>query len=198
MTTTNHSTESDGYSLENDWRTLAIAGGIIGLIGLFAMAVPAVTGLSISLALGVLLVAGGVVHGVHAFAARGWHRSSWQVVLALVSVLAGLAVLAAPVVALVTLTLALVAYLAVHGFAELATAMRMPQSTGRTSVAISGGIAIVLAGFLWVGFPATAAWAIGLLVGANLLVSGLSMMTVAVAARPTDDVSPSATNPRGA
>ncbi len=90
------------------------------------------------------------------------------------------------------------AYLAVHGVTELATAMRMPPSTGRTSVAVSGGIAIVLAGFLWVGFPATAAWAIGLLVGANLLVSGLSMMTVAVAARPIDDVSPAATKPRGA
>ncbi|ELY91233.1 hypothetical protein C485_02489 [Natrinema altunense JCM 12890] len=198
MTTSNHSNESDGYSLENDWRTLAIAGGIVGLIGLFAMAAPVITGLSVSLLLGVLLVAGGVVHGVHAFAAQGWRRSSWQLALALVSVLAGLAVLAAPVVALVTLTLVLVAYLAVHGVTELATAMRMPPSTGRTSVAVSGGIAIVLAGFLWVGFPATAAWAIGLLVGANLLVSGLSMMTVAVAARPIDDVSPAATKPRGA
>ncbi|WP_222919896.1 DUF308 domain-containing protein [Natrinema sp. SYSU A 869] len=188
---------AEGYSLENEWRTLAIAGGIVGLIGLLAMAAPVVTGLSVSLMLGIFLVAGGLVHGIHAFAARGWRGSVWQTTLAIVSVLAGLAALAAPTVALVTLTLALVAYLAVHGLAELAMAMRMPGSAGRTSIAVSGVIAIVLAGLLWVGFPATAAWAIGLLVGANLLVTGLSMVTVAVAARPIDDATSPATKPRG-
>jgi len=66
-----------------------------------------------------------------------------------------------------------VAYLAIDGIAELATAARMSGSRGRTSVAVSGVIALVLAGFLWIGFPATAAWAVGLLVGANLLVTGL-------------------------
>jgi len=59
------------------------------------MAAPAVTGLSVSIALGVLLVVGGIVHGVHAFTARGWRGSIWQTTLAAVSVLAGLAVLAA-------------------------------------------------------------------------------------------------------
>ena len=191
--------DDEGYALENDWRPLAIAGGIVGLIGILAMAAPAVTGLSVSIALGVLLVVGGIVHGVHAFTARGWRGSIWQTTLAAVSVLAGLAVLAAPAIALVTLTLALVAYLAIDGIAELATAARMSGSRGRTSVAVSGVIALVLAGFLWIGFPATAAWAVGLLVGAHLLVTGLSMVAVAMAARrPMDDVTPPATEPRGA
>ncbi|WP_226005514.1 HdeD family acid-resistance protein [Natrinema salinisoli] len=189
---------AEGYALENEWRPLAIAGGIVGLIGLLAMAAPTVTGLSVSLALGLLLVVGGFVHGAHAFTARGWRGSIWQTALAIVSVLAGLAVLAAPAVALVTLTLALVVYLVVDGLVELATAMRMPGSAARTSIAVSGVVAIALAGLLWVGFPATAAWAIGLLVGANLLVTGLSMVAIAVAARPIDDVTPPATEPRGA
>ncbi|MDF9745527.1 HdeD family acid-resistance protein [Natrinema salsiterrestre] len=197
-TTSTDGVHAEGYALENEWRPLAIAGGIVGLLGLLAMTAPAVTGLSVSLALGLLLVAGGIVHGVHAFTARGWRGSVWQMALAAVSVLAGLAVLAAPAVALVTLTLALVAYLVVDGLAELATAMRMPGSAARTSVAVSGVIAIALAGLLWVGFPATAAWAIGLLVGANLLVTGLSMVAVAMAARPIGDATPPATEPRGA
>ncbi|MDS0473841.1 HdeD family acid-resistance protein [Natrinema sp. 1APR25-10V2] len=188
----------EGYSLENEWRTLAIAGGIVGLIGILAMAFPLVTGLSLSLAIGALLVVGGIVHGVHAFSARGWRGSLWQIALAVVSVVAGIAVLAAPAVALITLTIALVAYLVVDGIAELAMAMRMPSSRGRTAVAISGVVGLVLAALLWVGFPGTAAWAIGLLVGANLLVTGISMITVAMAARPIDDVTPPATEPRGA
>ena len=187
-----------GYTLENEWRMLALAGTIVGLIGVLAMAVPTITGLSVSFALGLLLVIGGIVHGVHAFGARGWRGSVWQLALAVVSVIAGLAVLAAPAIALVTLTLALVAYLAADGIAELVTAMRMPGSAARTSVVISGVVAIVLAGLLWIGFPATAAWAIGLLVGANLLVTGLSMVAVAVTARSVGDVAPPATETRGA
>ena len=198
MNSTADTTSVGGYSLENEWRTLAIAGGIIGLIGILAMAFPLATGLSVSLAIGALLVVGGIVHGVHAFAARGWRGAIWQTTLAIVSVLAGIAVLAAPAIALVTLTIALVAYLIVDGVAELAAAMRMGNSTGRTAVAISGVVALVLAALLWVGFPASAAWAIGLLVGVNLLVTGLSMVTVAVTARDIDDVTPPATEPRGA
>ena len=191
-------TYAEGTTLENDWRPLAIAGGIVGLVGILAMAAPVVTGLSVSIALGALLVVGGIVHGAHAVTARGWRGSIWQTALAAVSVLAGLAVLAAPAIALVTLTLALVAYLLVDGIVELGTAMRMAGSPGRASIAISGGVSLVLAGLLWIGFPATAAWAIGLLVGVNLLVTGLSMVSVAMAARPLEDVTPPATEPRGA
>ncbi|ELY70945.1 HdeD family acid-resistance protein [Natrinema versiforme] len=198
MTSTTASTGHDeGYSLENEWRTLAIAGVAIGLIGLLAMAIPMVTGLSMTIALGVLLVAGGIVHGVHAFTDRSRRGGIWQATLAVVSMIAGIAVLAAPAVALITLTLALVAYFAVDGVAELAAAARMAGTPGRTSIAVSGVASIVLAALLWVGFPATAAWAIGLLVGINLLVTGLSMVAVAMAARPLEDATPPATEPRG-
>ncbi|WP_254522439.1 HdeD family acid-resistance protein [Natrinema caseinilyticum] len=186
------------YSLESEWRPLALSGAVIGLIGILAMAFPLVTGLSVSLAIGALLVVGGIVHGVHAFTVRGWRGSAWQASLAIVSVVAGLAVLAAPTVALLTLTLALVAYFAVDGVAELATAVRMESSSGRAVVAFSGLISFVLAGLLWVGFPATAAWAVGLLVGINLLVIGLAMVTVAVTSRSGDATAPPATEPRSA
>jgi len=188
---------AEGITLENDWRTLTIAGALVGMVGILAIAAPIVTGLSVSLALGALLVVGGIVHGVHAFSARGWRGSVWQVTLAIVSVLAGLAVLAAPAVALVTLTLVLVAYLFVDGVVELGMALWMRSAPGRLSIAVSGAISLVLAGLLWAGFPATAAWAIGLLVGVSLLMTGISMVSVAMASRPIEDVTP-ATEPRGA
>ncbi|SER73356.1 HdeD family acid-resistance protein [Natrinema salaciae] len=201
MSTTSTSTDGvhdEEYSLENEWRTLALAGGVVGLLGLLAMTIPFATGLSISIALGILLVAGGIVHGVHAFAAGGWRGTAWQLALAIVSVIAGVAVIAAPTIALVTLTLALVAYLVVDGLVELGTAVRMAGTPGRLSVGVSGAISLVLAGLLWIGFPASAVWAIGLLVGVSLLMTGLSMVAVAMAARPIDDVAPPATEPRGA
>ncbi|MFC4543884.1 HdeD family acid-resistance protein [Halosolutus amylolyticus] len=194
-------TDSDSaaeYTVEKGWRTLAIAGGVVGLIGLLAIALPFVAGISIALVLGGLLVLSGLVHGAHAFTARGWKGSLWQVTLAVVSVIAGLALLVNPVVALVTLTLLLVAYLLVDGVAELVMAARMADQPGRAAVAVSGVISIVLAGLLWAGFPASAAWAIGLLVGISLFMTGISMAVVAYAGRPVDEADQPATEPRGA
>jgi len=186
------------YTLERGWRTLAIAGGVVGVLGLLAIAFPFVTGLSVAIALGAVLVVSGIVHGAHAFTARGWHGRLWQVALAVVSVLAGLLLLANPVVALVSLTLLVIAYLLVDGVAELWMAVRMADQPGRASIAASGVLSFVLAGLLWAGFPADAAWAIGLLVGISLLTTGLSMGIVAISGRNVEDVPPPATEPRQA
>lgn len=195
-----NSTAADGitsYSLENGWRTLALAGGVIGIVGVLAIAFPLVTGLSVTYALGVLLVLGGVVHGVHAFSARGWRGSLWQLTLAVVSVVAGVILLANPIVGLASLTLLVIAYLLVDGIAELAMSIRMQGEPGRGWVAFSGAISLVLAALLWAGFPADAVWVIGLLVGVSLLTTGFSMVLVAFAGRgPTEDATPPTPEPR--
>ncbi|MCW8173034.1 HdeD family acid-resistance protein [Natrialba swarupiae] len=188
--------ESYGYSLERGWRTLAIAGGVVGLIGLLAVAFPLVTGLSVTIGLGILLILGGIVHGAHAFAARGWSGSLWQVALGVVSVVAGVILLVNPVIGLVTLTALAIAYLLVDAVAELWMAMRMDDQPGRTSVAVSGLLSLVLAGLLWFGFPADAAWAIGVLVGVGLLATGLSMVVVAITGRNAAQTASTAVEPR--
>lgn len=156
------------------------------------------TGLSLAVGLGAPLVASGVVHGAHAVTARGWSGALWQATLAAVSVLAGLLVFANPVVGLVTLTALLIAYLLLDAVAELWTAARMADQPGRASIAASGLVSLVLAGLLWIGFPATAAWAIGAIVGVGLLATGLSMAVVAMAGRNVEAATPPATEPRGA
>ncbi|MFC4247374.1 HdeD family acid-resistance protein [Natribaculum luteum] len=191
--------EYAAYSLQKGWRTLAIAGGVIALIGVLAIAFPFVTGISMTYLLGALLLVGGIVHGVHAFSARGWKGSLWQVTLGVVSVLAGLLLLANPVLGLASLTLLVIAYLLVDGIAELGLSLRMGAQKGRGWIAASGAISLVLAGLLWLGFPADAMWAVGLLVGVSLLATGISMVFVAAAGRGVEeeDVA-SATEPRGA
>ncbi len=198
MTPATAETTPESDTLEHGWRTLAIAGGVVGLLGILAIAFPVVTGLSIAIGLGGLLVVSALVHGAHVITARGWRGSLWQAALAVVSLVAGLAVLANPIVGLATLTIVLVAYLLVDGVAELWLATRMADQPGRTSIAASGGLSLVLAALLWVGFPASAGWAIGLLVGISLLTTGLSMAIVAYTGRPIDDAGQPATEPRGA
>ncbi|ARS89476.1 HdeD family acid-resistance protein [Natrarchaeobaculum aegyptiacum] len=180
----------EGYSLEHGWRTLALAGGAVGLVGILAIALPFVTGLSVTIGLGALLVVAGIVHGVHTFTARGWRGSLWQAALAVVSVVAGLMLLVNPLVGLATLTILLVAYLLVDGLAELWMAVRMADQPGRAAIALSGLVSLVLAGLIWAGFPTNATWALGLLVGVGILVTGVSMVTVAYTGRKLEAGAP--------
>lgn len=170
-------------ALEMGWRTLAAAGGIIATVGGLAIIFPLATGLSLTLVFGFLLVLAGVTHGGHAVAARSWRGMLWQTALAAVSIFAGLLVLANPAIGLTSLTLLLVAYLIVNGVVELAVATRMVSGRGRQSIALSGILSLALGGLLWAGFPGTAAWALGVVVGVSLLATGISMLLVASGGR---------------
>ena len=48
---------------------------------------------------------------------------------------------------------------------------------------VAGLVDIVIAGIIITGLPGTALWAIGLLVGINLLFGGASLIGMAIAAR---------------
>ncbi|MFC6976689.1 HdeD family acid-resistance protein [Halomicroarcula sp. GCM10025709] len=75
---------------QRDSRYLVGAGLVIAVLGIVAILAPLVTGLGLSLAFGTLLVVGGLAHVAHAFRARGWVGSFWQVLLAIVYTLRGL------------------------------------------------------------------------------------------------------------
>ncbi len=189
--------DAELYPLETAWKTLAVAGGGVAVLGLLAITLPLATGIAIASLLGILLILSGFLHGGYAVSARGWSGTLWQVVLAVVSVVAGLVVITNPVFGLVTLTVLVIAYLFVDGIAELTTSVRMKPGSGRGWIAASGLLSLVLAGLLWAGFPADAAWIVGLWVGVSLLVTGLSMIGVAYGGRPVeDDVAPPSTEPR--
>ncbi len=175
----------DASVLETNWQLIAIAGALVALLGVLAIAFPLATGLSVTVALGALLVVGGIVHGVTAVSTRGWGGTIWQLALAAVAVIAGVALLSNPVVGLASLTLLAIGYLLADGVMELAASTRMEGRGERAAVAVSGVLSLVIAGLLWAGFPADATWAIGLLVGVSLLVTGVSMLTVSMSGRKT-------------
>ncbi|WP_313690850.1 HdeD family acid-resistance protein [Halorarum halobium] len=169
--------------LQDNWRYLLGGGIVLAALGVLAIFTPFVTGVTLSLLLGAILIVGGLVHLVNAFSARGWSGSLWQVVLGIVYGLAGVSLLVNPVLGLATLTLLLVAYFAVDGVVEIVMGLRMRPESRWAWVAGSGVISLLLAVLLWVGFPSTALWAVGLLVGVGLLSSGFSLISVALVGR---------------
>jgi uncharacterized membrane protein HdeD (DUF308 family) len=157
-------------------RIATIAGGVIATLGLFALIFPFVTGLSLSILLGVVLIVGALVHASHALARNTLSATLGQAVLAVLYGAAGVAFVVNPVVGLASLTLLAIGFFLADGVVEVAWALRNRKQPGAVWLLASGGVSFLLAVLLWVGFPVSAVWAVGVLLGVNLLATGLSIV----------------------
>jgi len=160
-----------------------LVGGIIAVLGLLAILFPYVTGVSLSLLLGILAIVGGVVHVASAFSAQGWKGFLWQVFLGVVYAGAGIILMANPVLTLASVTILLTAYFLVEGVVEIFMGFRLRPESNWGWVIASGVVSLLLAGLIWVNWPSSAAWAVGLLFGVGLLTNGVSMILVAMGGR---------------
>jgi uncharacterized membrane protein HdeD (DUF308 family) len=90
-----------------------------------------------------------------------------------------------PLTGTVSLTLVLIAFFVVEGIASIMYAIEhRNQLTGRWAwMLISGIIDLILAGIIFAGLPGTAVWALGLLVGINMVFGGAALIGIAAAAR---------------
>lgn len=151
-----------------------VGGALLAVLGLLALFTPFLTGIALSVLLGAVLVVGALVHVAAAISASSALNVVWQVVLGVVYGLVGISVLANPILGLATLTLLVIAFFAAEGLVQIVWAV---TGEGRPLwVGLSGVISLLLAGMLLAGFPASALWAVGVLFGVDLLVTGISMM----------------------
>jgi uncharacterized membrane protein HdeD (DUF308 family) len=118
-----------------------------------------------------------------------WARSSpgfwWSLISAALAVLAGMLLLARPMQAVLTLTIVLGAYFLAEGVATIMYALehRRELSSRWSWLLISGLVDIAIAFMVITGLPSSAEWAIGVLVGINLLFGGATLIGMALAAR---------------
>lgn len=161
-------------------RRRLIATGILSIVtGLVALAVPAAASVATSVFIGWVLVFAGIVMTAHAFS----RRSAGQVTLALLNgvltLLVGLYIVIFPLSGTVTLTFALAVWFFGMGVLELVTAMRSRGQPGTGMFAFSGALSAILGVLIVAELPSSAGWAIGLLVGINLLFFGFRALMLA-------------------
>jgi uncharacterized membrane protein HdeD (DUF308 family) len=87
----------------------------------------------------------------------------------------------------VTLTLVLIVFFVIEGVASIMYAIEhRRQYSGRwVWMLLSGIVDLILAGIIFAGLPGTALWALGLLLGINLVFGGASLIAMAMHARAT-------------
>ena len=167
------------------WKAFLIEGIVLVVLGLAAILVPPIAGIAITVILGWMFL----ISGVAGLAVTFWARSSpgfwWSLASAALGLGAGIILLARPVQGLLTLTLVVGAYFIAEGVATIMYALQHRQKlSDRWSwMAFSGAMDLLIAFLIISGLPGSAEWAIGLLVGINLLIGGSSLIGLALAAR---------------
>jgi len=172
-------------SLRTHWKFFLIEGIVLLILGLIAVCVPPLATVTVEILIGWLILLSGVLGLVMTFQTRGSPGFGWSLLSAVVGIAAGIVLLLWPLSGILTLTIMLTAFLTVEGIASImyALAHRRENSSRWQMMLISGIVDLILAGLILAGLPATAAWAIGLIVGINLFFGGVALIAMALQAR---------------
>jgi len=158
--------------------------GVMTIIfGVLAVGAPLITGITVAVMVGFLLLFMGVARIVHAFKSGQWGTGIWGTIIGLLAVIAGLMTIFRPMVGLMSLTLFLAAYFFVDGVCEIIAAFKIKPDQGWGWLLFNGIIAVLLGAMIWRQWPVSGAWAIGILVGIHILMTGWSMIILGTGAR---------------
>jgi uncharacterized membrane protein HdeD (DUF308 family) len=167
------------------WKAFLFEGILLVILGIAALILPPLASLAITIFLGWMFLISGIGGLVVTFWARNMPGFWWSLISAALAVLAGMVLLARPMQAVLTLTIVLGAYFLAEGVTTIMYALEHRRElTGRWSwLMISGLVDIVISFLVITGLPSSAEWAIGILVGINLLFGGATLIGISLAAR---------------
>ena len=153
------------------------------VLGIFSIVEPGIAGLAVTLLVGWLLLFGSVAHFISAFKGGGAKQVIFQVLLGILYLIGGLYFLTHPILGVGTLTLLLAAIILAEGVLELIAYFRLRSHGASGWLLLNGIITLLLGGFIWFHWPSSSVWAIGILVGVDLLMTGISRLMFGLAAR---------------
>ena len=172
-------------SLNAHWQFFFFEGLVLLLLGMAAIVLPLIATVAVEILIGWLLLISGVVGLISTFRMRHAPGFFWSLISAVLAIAAGLVLLRWPLSGALSLTVILTAFFVVEGAASIFYALEHKRElTGRwTWMLVSGVLDLFLGGLIFLGLPGTAAWAIGLLVGINMVFGGSAIMSMALLAR---------------
>jgi uncharacterized membrane protein HdeD (DUF308 family) len=166
------------------WKLFLAEGIVMMVLGLLAIAVPEVATLAITLFIGWLFFIGGIFRTISVLQHRSMPGFAWSLLIAVLAILLGLILILRPIAGVLTLTIWLIVFFIIEGIAAIFLAIEHRRHLPSWGwVLLSGLVDLLLAYLIWDGWPSSAAWAIGLLVGINMVFVGLSLIMTALAAR---------------
>jgi len=155
-----------------------LLGVLMIILGILALATPLLAGKSVLMFIGILIAAAGAIRMFWALRAESPGGGIWKFLLGVLTLLAGGAVLAHPMMASGVLTIIMAMYLFADGLIEVIVAFTLEGKPGRGWLFFGGLMSVLLACLLFFQFPVSGVLALGLFLGIKLIFVG--MTTVAL------------------
>jgi uncharacterized membrane protein HdeD (DUF308 family) len=171
--------------IHQHWSLFLTEGIVLTVLGLAAIIVPPIAGLATTVLIGWLFLIAGIVGLLFTLRARQAPGFIWSLLSAIVAIVAGGTLLWNPLQGLITLTYVLIAFFIFDGILMIVLAIsHRREMSGRWEwLMFNGIIDLVLAAIVISGMPGTLAWALGLLVGIDMMFGGGSLIAMALDAR---------------
>jgi uncharacterized membrane protein HdeD (DUF308 family) len=177
-------TKDPASELKRMRRWLMVAGALSLIGGAVAIILPNIASVATAIFVGWLLVFAAVLDVVDAFANRAdARRTALRMLLGLLTFAAGLYLLLSPLDGTFTLTVMLVIWFVAIGIARIVIGIEERGTPGAGLLILSGTLSLVLGLMIALGLPESATWAIGLIVGIDMVFSGVQLIALAHALR---------------
>jgi uncharacterized membrane protein HdeD (DUF308 family) len=173
----------DRQYLREKWGWFFFLGTLLTILGVAAMATPFVASIAVALFVGILLLVSGVMQMIHAFSFRKVGDFIGEMALSIIGILVGLYMVFNPLLGVSALTLVLGIYLIVEGISKTYIAFRWRPIEGWQWSLFSGIVAIILGILIFLRWPLTAFWLIGVLLGINFIFMGTSFVMLGLTLR---------------
>lgn len=167
------------------WRLMMFQGVIMIILGALAVAAPVIATIAIDIYIGWLFLISGVIGLLALFSTNDIPAFLWGLITAALSVALGVLLIWRPVEGAASLTFLLTAFFFVEGVFQIATSLVYRELIpGTWGWMLASGLSdLVLVAAIVYGWPESAIWVLGLLVGFNLIISGWAIVMTSFAGR---------------
>ena len=168
------------HYFQTHWKLFLAEGIFLIILGIIAIVVPHFFTVAIVVSLGCILLVGGIFLITRAllfFRMPGF--GLWLFMGILQSVI-GYLFLAQPLEGIMTITMLMALFFALEGAAKIFFALMMRPLAHWGYVLFSGITALILAVVVWMGWPGTAEWLLGLFFGINMLFGGWALVSISL------------------
>ena len=155
---------------------MRLMGWLSIIFGVLAIAMPWIAGQSILLMVGALVIAAGIMRMIWAFQAGSLGKGVLVFLVGVLTLLAGFAVVANPLMSSAILTIMLSIYFFVDGLSEFFAAFSLQD--GKGWLLFDAVVTVLLGIMLFTGFPLAGTVAIGVFLGIKLLFVGVTMLSI--------------------
>ena len=164
--------------------TWSIIWGILLIVfGILAIGAPFLAAVAVSVVIAWLIILAGVVHLILAFHVHRAGSVIWKLLVGLAYLFFGVYLLMHPALAVASLTLVLASLFLIEGILDIILFFQMRSMRGSGWVLGDGIITLLLGLLIYLQWPSSSMWAIGTLVGASMIISGVTRVMFSLAVR---------------